>query len=74
VKQNSGANDLNEIPVIESIPTFLTWFNQIEETFEDQNDDVYYDFYNQLEDQTKQCDALLSDVSQLALLTLMQRQ
>lgn len=53
----------DEIPVIESIPKFLTWFNDIEEEFSSFDDDVYYKFYDQLDEQMKQCDALLGEVS-----------
>lgn len=49
--------------IIESTPKFLTLYDQIDELFLDQFDDVYLEFYNQLEDRTKECDALLGEVS-----------
>jgi hypothetical protein len=52
-----------QVPVIESIPKFLVWFDEVEEAFESQSDDVYNKFYSQLETQTKQCDVLLNEVS-----------
>lgn len=40
-------------------------FDQVDETFLDQFDDVYLEFYNQLDNRTKECDVLLSEVSSL---------
>lgn len=48
--------------MIESIPKFLTWFNDVEEEFLNFDDDVYFKFFNQLEEQTRQCDTLLGEV------------
>ncbi|XP_070507718.1 conserved oligomeric Golgi complex subunit 3 [Chironomus tepperi] len=55
-------DDSKEIPVIESIPKFLVWFDKTEEIYDDRNDDVYHKYYRHLEDQTKQCDALLNEI------------
>lgn len=49
--------------IIESTPKFLTLYDQIDETFLEQFDDVHHEFYNQLEDRTKECDVLLGEVS-----------
>lgn len=49
--------------VIESTPEFLTYYDQTEDLFLEQFDDVYLDFYNQLENQTQECDVLLGEVS-----------
>lgn len=49
--------------IIESTPKFLTYYDQIEDLFHEQFDDVYLDFYNQLENRTQECDALLGEVS-----------
>lgn len=57
----SDKND--EIPIFESIPKFLTFFNDVEEEFLSYDDDVYLKFYNQLEDQNNQCDVLLGEVT-----------
>lgn len=56
-------DEADEIPVIESIPKFLDWFDKTEETHEDKSDDVYHKFYMHLEDQTSQCDELLNEVN-----------
>lgn len=47
---------------IESTPKFLTLFDQIDDIFLDEFDDVYLEFYNQLGNRTKECDVLLSEV------------
>lgn len=49
--------------IIESTPNFLTFYDQIDDLFLDEFDDVYLQFYNQLNDRTKECDVLLSEVS-----------
>lgn len=51
--------------IIESTPKFLTLFDQIDDLFQEEFDDVYLEFYNQLENRTKECDVLLSEVSQM---------
>lgn len=53
------------IPVIESIPEFLVFYDRTEEIHEERNDDVYKKYFRLLEDQTNQCDALLNEVSKL---------
>lgn len=58
-----STDDTKEIPVIESIPKFLVWFDKTEEIYDDRSDDVYSKYYRHLDDQTKQCDALLNEVS-----------
>lgn len=47
---------------IESTPTFLTIFDDLEEQFLLQEDDVYLEFYNQLNNRTQECDVLLNEV------------
>lgn len=49
--------------IIESTPEFLTYYDQIEDLYLEQFDDVYLDFFNQLENQTQECDVLLGEVS-----------
>lgn len=49
--------------VIESTPKFLTLFDQVDDMFLDQFDDVNLEFYNQLDNRTKECDVLLREVS-----------
>lgn len=38
-------------------------FDEIDDMFQHQFDDVYLEFYNQLDDRTKECDVLLGEVS-----------
>lgn len=49
--------------IVESTPKFLTLFDQLDDLFLDEFDDVYLEFYNQLDNRTKECDVLLSEVS-----------
>jgi hypothetical protein len=57
-------SDYVDLPTVESIPQFLTLFDQIEEEYEQKVDDVYFkQFLNQLQDQTKECNTLLLEVS-----------
>lgn len=49
--------------IVESTPKFLTLYDQIDDLFQNQFDDVYLEFYNQLENRTKECDVLLEEVS-----------
>jgi hypothetical protein len=49
--------------IIESTLKFLTYFDQVDDSFQEQFNDVYLEFYNQLESRTKECDVLLSEVS-----------
>jgi hypothetical protein len=60
VKTNESEQE-GESP-IESTPKFLTMFDQVEDLFLNQFDDVYLEFYNQLENRTKECDVLLGEV------------
>lgn len=55
-------SDLNDV-LIESTPEFLTWYNQVDEVILEQADDVYLEFYGQLESRTKDCDVLLKEVN-----------
>jgi hypothetical protein len=48
---------------VESTPKFLTLYDQIDDLFLNQFDDVYLEFYNQLENRTKECDELLGEVN-----------
>lgn len=48
---------------IESTPAFLTMYDHVDDLFLDQFDDVYLEFYNQLDSRTKECDVLLGEVS-----------
>lgn len=56
--------------VVESTPKFLTLFDQIDDKFLDKFDDVYLEFYNQLDNRTKECDALLGEVSSQTYLVI----
>lgn len=62
--KDQGSKDDPFNTVIESTPKFLTFFDQVEDSFLEQFDDVYLEFYNQLESRTKECDGLLSEVKQ----------
>lgn len=53
--------DINNI--VESTPKFLKLYEQIDDLFLNQFDDVYLEFYNQLENRTQECDVLLDEVS-----------
>lgn len=61
-KEGTSTDDPFEA-TIESTPKFLTFFDQVDDMFLDQFDDVHLEFYNQLENRTKECDVLLSEVS-----------
>jgi hypothetical protein len=60
---DASKNDpLNMDNVVESTPKFLTLYDQIDDLFLNQFDDVYLEFYNQLEERTMECDVLLGEV------------
>jgi hypothetical protein len=65
VEDSSVSKDdpLDMANIVESTPKFLTLYDQIDDLFLNQFDDVYFEFYDQLENRTKECDVLLGEVS-----------
>jgi hypothetical protein len=65
VEDSSVTRDepLDMTNIVESTPKFLTLYDQIDDLFLNQFDDVYFEFYEQLENRTKECDVLLGEVS-----------
>lgn len=66
--EESDDGPLDTRTIVESTPKFLTLYDQIDDLFLNQFDDVYLEFYNQLENRTKECDVLLGEVCNYRLL------
>lgn len=52
----------NKLEGIESPQSFLTWYNTVDLEMYDRSDDVYKEYYEQLQNRSKDCDNLLEQI------------